>query len=166
MPEGLTPLSSASLDTQLKRVIESYTLRGLHVLAHCRGGVGRAGLVACCWMLRLGLLGWKNPEICAKSCTKHSQCRNPTMAWPSVNTVRQQMQAQAAPNVPHGGASPPANVPRVCRGTLQLIERVLTVIRRRRSLKAVETYEQVRFLVEYIEYLDVEARRDSVEDSN
>lgn len=42
----------------------------------------------------------------------------------------------------------------VCRETLQLIERVIFVVRRRRSLKAVETYEQVKFLVDFVEYLD------------
>lgn len=37
--------------------------------------------------------------------------------------------------------------------TLRLLERVLFVVRTRRSPKAIETYEQVRFLVEYIELL-------------
>ncbi|KAG8213781.1 hypothetical protein J3R82DRAFT_10492 [Butyriboletus roseoflavus] len=58
LPEGLTPLSPKSLDADLDRIIEKYTLRGISVLVHCRGGVGRAGLFACCWMLKLGLCGW------------------------------------------------------------------------------------------------------------
>ena len=37
--------------------------------------------------------------------------------------------------------------------TLRLVERLITVVRRRRSPKAIETYEQVLFLVEYVEYL-------------
>lgn len=41
----------------------------------------------------------------------------------------------------------------VRRDTLQLVERVIGVVRRRRSVKAVETYEQVKFLVEYVDYL-------------
>ena len=44
--------------------------------------------------------------------------------------------------------------PRVCRATLQLVEGVVSVLRQRRSLKAIETYEQVRFLVDFIEYLE------------
>lgn len=38
------------------------------------------------------------------------------------------------------------------RDTMQLVERALSVIRRRRSPKAVETYEQVRFLVDFVEH--------------
>jgi protein-tyrosine phosphatase len=41
----------------------------------------------------------------------------------------------------------------VRRDTLQLVERAITVVRRRRSVKAVETLEQVRFLTEYVDYL-------------
>lgn len=41
----------------------------------------------------------------------------------------------------------------VRRDTLQLVERVIEVVRRRRSVKAIETLEQVQFLVEYVDYL-------------
>ncbi|KAJ7072462.1 protein-tyrosine phosphatase-like protein [Mycena amicta] len=58
IPEGLAPASPASLDAHLTRIIDTYTLRGVPVLVHCRGGVGRAGVVACCWLLKLGLSGW------------------------------------------------------------------------------------------------------------
>ena len=36
---------------------------------------------------------------------------------------------------------------------LQYVRRVIGIVRSRRSTKAVETYEQVKFLVEYVEYL-------------
>jgi hypothetical protein len=39
------------------------------------------------------------------------------------------------------------------RDTIQLVEKAIMIIRRRRSVKAVETFEQVLFLVEYVEYL-------------
>ena len=52
-------------------------------------------------------------------------------------------------------------VPRVCRATIQLVENVISVLRQRRSLKAIETYEQVRFLVDYIEYLDSKASKEA-----
>src|ERR1700675_2629458 len=54
-PEGLTPLTPSSLDQQLTHLIKTYTLHGTNMLVHCRGGVGRAGLIGCCWLLRLGL---------------------------------------------------------------------------------------------------------------
>lgn len=53
MIEGSTPNSLEEID----RVVNTITLkvaRGENVLAHCRGGVGRAGLVACCWLIKQG----------------------------------------------------------------------------------------------------------------
>ena len=41
----------------------------------------------------------------------------------------------------------------VRRDTMQLVERAIGVVRRRRSVKAVETYEQVKFLADFVEYL-------------
>ncbi|KAA1474245.1 phosphatases II [Dentipellis sp. KUC8613] len=115
MPEGLAPASPAAFDAHLTRLITAYTLGGTHVLVHCRGGVGRAGLVACCWMLKLGLC-----------------------AWPAVDA---------------DSASVGMGAGEVRRETLVLVERVIGIVRRRRSLKAIETYEQVKFLVGYVEYL-------------
>ncbi|KAG2355067.1 protein-tyrosine phosphatase-like protein [Suillus spraguei] len=102
LPEGLAPLSPQSLDESLTKLIDGYSMRGAHILVHCRGGLGRAGLIACCWALKIGLCGWINP--------------------------RQE-------------------------DTLQLVERAITVVRRRRSVKAIETLEQVRFLTEYVDFL-------------
>ncbi|KAF7362046.1 Phosphatases II [Mycena venus] len=107
------PPSPASLDAHLTRIIDAYTLRGVPILVHCRGGVGRAGVVACCWMLKLGLCGWLR---------------------------------DAAEEVPLLGGC-------VRHDTFELVERVIGIARRRRSIKAVETYEQVQFLVDFVEYL-------------
>jgi protein-tyrosine phosphatase len=38
-------------------------------------------------------------------------------------------------------------------GALLLVERAVALVRRRRSVTAVESYEQVRFLLKYVEYL-------------
>ncbi|EPQ57374.1 phosphotyrosine protein phosphatases II [Gloeophyllum trabeum ATCC 11539] len=114
MPEGLAPLTPQLLDERLSQVIESYTLRGVPILAHCRGGVGRAGLVACCWVLKLGLCGWIETDPRPRVLLEAGEVR---------------------------------------RDTMQLVERVIALIRRRRSIKAIETYEQVKFLVEFVEYL-------------
>ncbi|EIW83254.1 phosphatases II [Coniophora puteana RWD-64-598 SS2] len=115
LPEGLCPLSPAALDADLARLTAQYTLHGAHVLVHCRGGVGRAGLVACCWMLRLGLCGWIAP-------------------WAGP-PVAQELDAD------------------VRKDTIVLVQRAIAVVRRRRSVKAIETLEQVRFLVEYVDWL-------------
>jgi len=104
------------------------------VLVHCRGGVGRAGLFACCWMLKLGLCRWIETDISPTTATttsvvdseiKHDDTSS--SLWNNETVVR--------------------------RDTLQLVERVIEVVRRRRSVKAIETLEQVQFLVEYVDYL-------------
>ena len=37
--------------------------------------------------------------------------------------------------------------------TIQMVERVISVVRRRRSVKAIESFEQVLFLAHFVEYL-------------
>lgn len=138
---------------------------GISILAHCRGGVGRAGLVSCCWMLKLGLCGWKDPDLCKQTHPPPSSCSpgTPTSLPAYDPTLQQQIpfhpvaqSMNADPGAPAPGTLP---VPRVCRATVQLLQNVLLVVRRRRNLKAVETYEQVRFIVDYIEYLDNKRRQ-------
>lgn len=125
MPEGLAPPSVERFDSHLQHIIDTYTLSGRSVLVHCRGGIGRAGLVACCWVIKLGLCGWKDTNPLPRTSTE---------VLPS---------ASGAPQSPL----------QIRRDTLQLLERVISLIRGRRSLKAIETFEQVRFLAEYVEYL-------------
>ncbi|KAI9572082.1 protein-tyrosine phosphatase-like protein [Boletus coccyginus] len=128
LPEGLAPLSPKSLDADLDRIIQRYSLQGISVLVHCRGGVGRAGLFACCWMLKLGLCGWIETDIPVSPVTTTSLAGpTETFRWDSETVVR--------------------------RDTFQLVERAIEVVRRRRSVKAIETLEQVQFLVEYVDYL-------------
>lgn len=139
MPEGLAPLNVELFDTHLRRLINTYTLNGRRTLVHCRGGVGRAGLVACCWMVKLGLCGWFD-------CDSES-CNSPFLSSPAA-------QGQSTPLTQSmtrldGG---------VRQDTLQFVRSVLQVVRKQRSLKAVETFEQVKFLVDYVEYL----RRDDM----
>ncbi|KAH9945641.1 phosphatases II [Amylocystis lapponica] len=129
--EGMAPADPAVLDAQLTLLIQDYTLRGSLLLVHCRGGVGRAGLFACCWMLKLGLCGW-------------------------IDTVPRADIAFTAPENLPGPAQMGSSQPEsgaVRRDTMQLVERVIAVVRRRRSPKAIETYEQVKFLVDFVEHL-------------
>ncbi|THU80112.1 phosphatases II [Dendrothele bispora CBS 962.96] len=122
-PEGLSPsLTPADLDRELTSLIQNYTLRGIPVLVHCRGGVGRAGVIACCWIIKLGLCGWFGAE-------------SPSELLPDDHAMPSSTSSAVRPD------------------TLQLVEKVIAVVRRRRSVKAVETYEQVKFLVDFIEYL-------------
>ncbi|KAM3589392.1 hypothetical protein VKS41_000258 [Umbelopsis sp. WA50703] len=51
MLEGSCPHSIEEVDAVVDLVVKKMT-RGENVLTHCRGGVGRAGLFACCWLLK------------------------------------------------------------------------------------------------------------------
>jgi protein-tyrosine phosphatase len=126
-PEGLAPPSLCSLDSHLSHIIDTYTLKGAPVLVHCRGGVGRAGLIACCWMLKLGLCGWIETDL------RH----------------------RSTHNTASGRVDGEVSTCGLRKDTMQLVERAIGVVRRRRSVKAVETYEQVKFLVDFVEYLRV-----------
>ncbi|PSS30946.1 hypothetical protein PHLCEN_2v2515 [Hermanssonia centrifuga] len=137
-PEGLAPASVTTFDEHLTRLIDAYTLQGIPVLVHCRGGVGRAGLVACCWTLKLGLCGWIDTQPDVQPQQQHTS----------------RFSYIAPEDLP---PLPPSETVR--RDTLQLVERVISLVRRRRSLKVVETFEQVRFLVDYVEHLRGRAGR-------
>ncbi len=47
----------------------------------------------------------------------------------------------------------PVDEGQVRRDTLEQVERAIGIVRRRRSLKAIETYEQVKFIVGYVDFL-------------
>lgn len=119
IPEGLGPLHPATLDGQLSRLIDSYTLKSIPILVHCRGGVGRAGLVAACWALKLGLCGWVTPTPPRED-----------------GEISSGTEGLAVPD-----------------DTVRLVATAIQVIRNRRNIKAIETYEQVRFLVAFVQYL-------------
>ncbi|SCV71430.1 BQ2448_3018 [Microbotryum intermedium] len=108
MIEGFAPSSPESLDAQLGRIIRDHTLRGESVLAHCRGGIGRAGLVATCWMLKMGFISGD---------AKRFEESDP----------------------------------------MSIVEKVIEVVRKRRSIKSIETPIQVAFLLDYVLYLQKEA---------
>ncbi|GAA5961688.1 hypothetical protein JCM8115_004735 [Rhodotorula mucilaginosa] len=129
MLEGFAPESPERLDADLAHIVRDYTLRGHSVLAHCRGGIGRAGLVASCWMLKMGLVA------------PISSSRSPALSTNESNE-------EEAPSP----ASPSSDEP------LQVLSKVIDLIRRRRNVKAIETPHQVHFLHQYISYLQERAR--------
>lgn len=129
------------LDEHLNKLIRTYTLNGVPILVHCRGGVGRAGLVACCWAIKLGLFGSiESPPETSTSITRvGEECGLDEDRFPPLAVSRDSV--------------------------VQLVERVISSVRRRRSAKAVETYEQVCFLVEYVEYLHRRSRTEVQRDN-
>ncbi|BGP26404.1 hypothetical protein Rt10032_c11g4639 [Rhodotorula toruloides] len=113
MVEGFAPDSPESLEVHLNHIVRDYTLRGKSVLAHCRGGIGRAGLVASCWMLKMGLVAGQSA-----------------------------LHSSGASEVSFKEEDP-----------MGIVERVIELIRRRRSIKAIETPYQVHFLFQYVAFL-------------
>ena len=112
MAEGFAPINMTRLDMIMSMLILNYTLRGTSILVHCRGGVGRAGLVACIWLLKMNLvsLGSEDtPKLC-----------------PCSNTSSQ---------------------------VLDTVLKLIDTVRKRRSLRAIETAEQARFLMEYVRFI-------------
>ena len=158
MPEGLCPLSVQTMSEHMDQIIRDYTLAGKHVLTHCRGGVGRAGLVACVWMLKLGICG--PPQ----SRQQHDPTTPQTTIPDSVDIVQTTKVREPVIQDPTTQTPPEylMHERKVPRDSMELLERVVYIIRRQRSVKAIETYEQVRFLLEFIEYLrDLDARSES-----
>ncbi|CAH1765440.1 18125_t:CDS:2 [Entrophospora sp. SA101] len=90
MIEGGCPDSLDQID-QVVLQIDQHIKQGKNVLGHCRGGVGRAGLVACCWLLKT--------QFCLDA------------------------------------------------------DRAIQLVRMRRSSKAIETLQQVDFIVQYSNYV-------------
>lgn len=116
LSEGYAPSDLRAFDRALTSIVLDYTLRGVPILAHCRGGVGRAGLFASAWMLKVGLVGCP---------TQHGGYEQPTIS--------------SGPDF---------------RRNLAVAAQVIQAIRARRSPKAIETAEQVGFLVSYCAYLE------------
>ncbi|KAG2059896.1 hypothetical protein BDR06DRAFT_1062653, partial [Suillus hirtellus] len=61
--EGLAPLLPQSPDESLTKLINNYTMYGKSILVHCCGGLGRAGLIACCWVPKISLCRWINVDL-------------------------------------------------------------------------------------------------------
>ncbi|KAG0181465.1 hypothetical protein DFQ28_011253 [Apophysomyces sp. BC1034] len=51
MVEGSCPEAINDID-EVVQMVDAKIRQGENVLTHCRGGVGRAGLFACCWLLK------------------------------------------------------------------------------------------------------------------
>lgn len=104
------------------------------------GGVGRAGLTACAWAIKMGFV---QPH--------------PSLAVVEEAALRQSRRA-AASSFAHSSASSgssraelPAELEHQI--VMSVVERVIAMIRSRRGLKAIESFEQVQFLAAYIRWL-------------
>lgn len=100
------------------------------------GGIGRAGLTACAWAIKMGFV----------------------QPHPSLDKPKQQ-QPQPQPQHKHKHKSRSAMTPAVPVQeeeraiVMSIVERSIAMIRSRRGLKAIETMEQVQFLATYVTWL-------------
>lgn len=117
--EGFAPTDLVKFDIMMTALILTYTLRGASILVHCRGGVGRAGLVAAVWVFKMGFVS------------------PPSRAPPPVASLADAMHAAQ----------------RDSEDVLPTVLKLIEVVRRRRSLRAIETAEQARFLMEYVRFV-------------
>ena len=203
MPDGFTPVSISLFDAQITLIATRYTLRGINVLVHCRGGVGRAGLTACAWAIKMGHVQ-PHPSLGVVEQRAIEQARERQVQARAQECQQQQQQANSVSNKPYkgfslfprslsstgngSGSSCPLAMGRsssssnVAPSTSSLaptttsketdaaskvsippelehqivmstVERVIAMIRARRGLKAIESFEQVQFLVEYVRWL-------------
>lgn len=151
MPEGLTPASMTLFDKHVECIIRNYTLRGIHTLAHCRAGVGRAGLTACAWAVKLGIAGpLPDLEVQIRQLLLNQEQQQQQQQQKHVTGANGQLQedddaADQQVDMSH----------ELCENArvMSTVERVIALIRRRRSVKAIETFEQVNFLVSYVAWL-------------
>ncbi|KAK6909622.1 hypothetical protein I203_103643 [Kwoniella mangroviensis CBS 8507] len=128
MPDGFTPVNIGLFDSQITLIATKYSLQGVNVLVHCRGGVGRAGLTACAWAIKMGFVQPHPSLLLVESASTQKNKNEP---------LPQELEHQIV---------------------MSVVERVIAMIRSRRGLKAIESFEQVQFLARYVGWLRKEVR--------
>jgi hypothetical protein len=83
-------------------------------------------------MLKMGLCGWLEGE---------PEPISPRGTTPSTDSSGSETDTDTEDSQP------------IRADTIQMVERVISIVRRRRSIKAIESFEQVLFLAEFVEYL-------------
>ncbi|PWN22251.1 phosphatases II, partial [Microstroma glucosiphilum] len=93
MVEGNCPTSQEYLDAWLEEIVYHCTLKGVNVLVHCRGGVGRAGTIAACWLAKMGLVDEFRPpnEVARRGKVLPAQ----ELLWQCLQVVRMRRSSKA-----------------------------------------------------------------------
>ncbi|ODN82490.1 hypothetical protein L198_07712 [Cryptococcus wingfieldii CBS 7118] len=158
MPDGFTMVSMELFDSQVALIAQKYTLQGINVLVHCRGGIGRAGMTACAWAIKMGFVQ-PHPSltIVEEAARRHAAHTARSAPAPALNPSSTSTSSSSyTPNSSSSTApAPAATIPAELEHqiTMSIVERVIAMIRCRRGLKAIESYEQVQFLRRYVGWL-------------
>lgn len=91
--EGNSPTFLDLLDAWLNEIVVNCTLKGINVLVHCRGGVGRAGLIAACWLVKMGFVDEYRPA--AERVERGNTWPSQEILWQCLQIVRLRRSAKA-----------------------------------------------------------------------
>jgi hypothetical protein len=141
------------------------------------GGVGRAGLTACAWAIKMGYVA-PHPSLgiveeAAFSRSLGSSVSPKPASSPVSTSSKDNSKTQSQSSSKSNARSEPSpltstgsqNTQVAGRNTtpipaelehqivMSIVERVIAMIRSRRGLKAIESFEQVQFLVSYTAWL-------------
>ncbi|TYJ52291.1 hypothetical protein B9479_007106 [Cryptococcus floricola] len=147
MPDGFTMVSMELFDSQVALIAQKYTLQGINVLVHCRGGIGRAGMTACAWAIKMGFVQ-PHPSLTIVEEAARRHAAHTARSAPNPNPSSTPNSSSTSPTAP---TAIPAELEHQI--IMSIVERVIAMIRCRRGLKAIESYEQVQFLRRYVGWL-------------
>lgn len=144
--EGHCPTSQAGLDLWLNEIVLHCTLKGINVLVHCRGGVGRAGTLAACWLIKMGLVD-EYPRSGSGGGVGGGEfgCEDQS---PTLSPSSSSLSSSPSSSPP----LPPSRTPLPSSG-LEMMWQSVQVVRLRRSTKAIETAEQAAYVANFGEYI-------------
>ncbi|SNX86706.1 uncharacterized protein MEPE_05415 [Melanopsichium pennsylvanicum] len=195
MAEGFAPTNVREMDATMTSIVRDCTMKGINVLVHCRGGVGRAGLIACSWLLKMGFVGERSKRGLGRLNQQQQKCVGDGIGDHSREIVERTTSNGSHDAVVGNGNGKgddrweqhylstiaSRDVAREadkkkeeeeegeeaeCDTILDTVRCLIETIRRRRSPKAIETAEQVRFLVEYVTFLHRQERLKAIHSSN
>lgn len=139
-----------------------------------KGGVGRAGVTACAWAIKMGFVQPHPSLLLAEQSNKRIQSQSSTILpqVPPTSTTSNKTGISFFSSTPKTVSIPPttstistaAVTPELqVNGEkvkelehqiiMSIVERVVAMIRSRRGLKAIESFEQVQFLAVYVGWL-------------
>ncbi|KAL7753036.1 hypothetical protein RI367_001487 [Sorochytrium milnesiophthora] len=144
--EGYAPASMPELH-QMVLNIEDRVSRGINMLIHCRGGIGRAALVACSWMLYVGYI---HPAPTRAPVTLTAIPSPPLAPQPPQGLVVVSSGSNTPAAPAETDAEPDAATVAYVNSSA---ERVIQLVRILRSPKAIETVQQEEFLAKYAMFL-------------
>ena len=110
-----------------------------HTHSSLTGGVGRAGLTASAWAIKMGFVP-PHPSLVVVEEAAHRQAQAHAHARGRDRGKTQPVKVEIPAELEH-------------QIVMSIVERVIAMIRSRRGLKAIESFEQVQFLASYVRWI-------------